>query len=307
MTEPDLDEQAIEQYRHALTAEAALARGDLDEIEDHLRALATELRGSGLDAGAAVAEAARRLGDPPVIAREHARVRTTFGAKLPRWRAWGAAGLLLTFVVYWQLHSGFVGRGGVVTLALVLALGARWTWARAVMFGVLGMSALLMPLALAQSDAPLMPWLNWLAIAGAAGLIAPWRKAELSATGWALAVLPPAWAAAVAVAGFQITAPGGHVIALGSPIIAMWALVVTFAGSVLRARWAAAGAMVAAVMLAIAGAAILTLEPRFASPTLWRVHELLALAIAEVGLVAGAIMMWRSARSNLGTFRGLTA
>ncbi len=40
----DDDEPTIARYRSELVAEAELARGDLDEIEDHLRSLADELR-----------------------------------------------------------------------------------------------------------------------------------------------------------------------------------------------------------------------------------------------------------------------
>lgn len=36
--------EAIETYRQQLTAEAELARGDLDEIEDHMRTLIDEPR-----------------------------------------------------------------------------------------------------------------------------------------------------------------------------------------------------------------------------------------------------------------------
>ena len=38
------DDQVIAKYRAELTAEAELARGDIDEIEDHLRSLAADLR-----------------------------------------------------------------------------------------------------------------------------------------------------------------------------------------------------------------------------------------------------------------------
>ena len=95
-------EQAIEHYRARLAAEAELARGDLAEIEDHLRTLIDALREDGLPAGEAIVEAARRLGDPRQLAREHARVRTPFGAKLSRARAWSACALLLPYLV---LHA----------------------------------------------------------------------------------------------------------------------------------------------------------------------------------------------------------
>ena len=65
-------DEAIEQYRQELVAEASLAKGDLDEIEDHLRALIDELRADqpALGLATAIAQARERLGEPRALARE---------------------------------------------------------------------------------------------------------------------------------------------------------------------------------------------------------------------------------------------
>src|SRR6266567_2391935 len=54
-------------------------------LADGRRALVDELQRT-MPAAEALTEAARRLGDPKAIAREHARVRTPFGTKLSRAR-----------------------------------------------------------------------------------------------------------------------------------------------------------------------------------------------------------------------------
>src|SRR5450432_659801 len=128
------DDQVISQYRNELVAEAEFARGDLDEIEDHLRVLAHELRDTGMPRAQAIDEACRRLGDPRSVAREHARVRSPFGAKLSRARAWSAAALIVGLVVLTRYQHGDPGPalGIQLKLAIVIALvlAARLSWAR---------------------------------------------------------------------------------------------------------------------------------------------------------------------------------
>ena len=92
-------EDVIATYKRELVAEAELARGDLDEIEDHLRVLATELRDRGMPRIEATIEACRRLGDPRAVAREHARVRSPFGARLSKLRAYSAVALIAPILI----------------------------------------------------------------------------------------------------------------------------------------------------------------------------------------------------------------
>jgi len=75
-------EDAIAEYRAELLARAELAASDLDELEDHMRAVIDEVLASGAAIGDAIGEARCRLGDPASVAREHARVRSPFGATI---------------------------------------------------------------------------------------------------------------------------------------------------------------------------------------------------------------------------------
>lgn len=86
---------AVAAYTAELQAEAELGRAEVGELEDHLRATIGDLREHGLPASHAIAEAARRLGDPRAVARESARVRSPFGAKLSRARAWSIVALMV--------------------------------------------------------------------------------------------------------------------------------------------------------------------------------------------------------------------
>lgn len=76
-------DEAVGRYRELLAGEVDIGRAALDEIEDHMRSLVADLRATGMPTANAITEAAERLGDPREVAREHARVRTSFGAKLP--------------------------------------------------------------------------------------------------------------------------------------------------------------------------------------------------------------------------------
>ncbi|NVB77954.1 MAG: hypothetical protein HOV81_06120, partial [Kofleriaceae bacterium] len=100
----DVDEEIVE-YRKRLRAQGELAERDLDELEDHLRELTCELRNAGMSAAEAVTEAARRLGDPRQLAREHARVRSRFGPPLSAGRAWSAAALFVLPNIVWSVSS----------------------------------------------------------------------------------------------------------------------------------------------------------------------------------------------------------
>src|ERR1051325_3500616 len=91
-------ERAVETYKERLAAEAELAPRDVAEIEDHLRTLIEDLRATGVPLGRAIEQAAEGLGAPARLAREHSRVRTPFGARLSRLRAWSALALILPMI-----------------------------------------------------------------------------------------------------------------------------------------------------------------------------------------------------------------
>src|ERR1700735_2503737 len=119
----DNDDEDIARYRAQILAEAELSRGELDEIEDHLRSLAADLREHGTPSGEAIALACQRLGDPRDLAREHARARSRFGARLSRARAWSAAALLAAPLAYYGRNSFRWGLITVASLHLALWLG----------------------------------------------------------------------------------------------------------------------------------------------------------------------------------------
>jgi hypothetical protein len=137
----DRDDGDIARYCAQILAEAELSRSELDEIEDHLRSLAADLREHGSPSGEAIALACKQLGDPRELARELARARSRFGARLSRARAWSAAALLAAPIAYYGRNSL---RWGLFTIAslhlalwlsMVIALAARRTWARALVLG----------------------------------------------------------------------------------------------------------------------------------------------------------------------------
>ncbi|HEY1551577.1 MAG TPA: hypothetical protein VGG28_27305, partial [Kofleriaceae bacterium] len=137
----DNDDEHIARYRAQILAEVELSRAELDEIDDHLRSLATDLREHGTPRAEAIALACARLGDPRDLAREHARARSRFGARLSRARAWSAAALLAAPLAYYG-HNSL--RWGLFTIAslhlalwlgVVIALAAQRTWARALVLG----------------------------------------------------------------------------------------------------------------------------------------------------------------------------
>lgn len=301
-------ETAITAYRDQLTREAELGRSELDELEDHLRALVADLRATGMPAAAAVTEAARRLGDPAALARESARVRTAFGARLPAWRAWGAIALMAPLIVAlgsdMRLDAVNVAQV-LIAVVLATALGLRLAWSRAVLFG-----AMVYNVGFAIASKTVLgvgpPVMFVVLQVGAAVLLAPWRRRELSSPGIALALLYPTFVAASWMAMFTMTAPSD-----GSPLpdaqLVMLGTVVAGAGIVLRARWAAIALLATTVLLA-AWTVLMT-------DMTWRVNdgEVLRglfggfmIAGIAAALVATAIA-WRTARSNLGSLRGVLA
>jgi hypothetical protein len=306
-------DDAIEQYRRELTAEAELAHGDLAEIEDHLRTLADELREQGMPAGEAIAEAARRLGDPKQLAREHARVRSPFGAKLSRLRAWSAALLLLPFVWWnlkWAMYSGLASRGGfqlVVTGTLVLAIATGRTWARPIVLGTL---LAMLPLNLWQIaifPVASVVVLQALCFAGAIAFLVPWRRGELSPSALALALLGPAYSAAATMLAMYMTSPGNIVIKDPWGVIGFTSVLAAGAGGLLRARWAAIPAAIGALALVGATHQLWPLQVRMPSAELWHAMVLGMMIAGSIAFALSARLMWRHGSSRFGSLRSLAS
>jgi hypothetical protein len=303
----DLD-RAVAEYKERVAAESELAPRDVAEIEDHLRTLIEHLRASGLPLAHAIETAATRLGDPARIAREHARVRTAFGARLSRLRTWSVAALIAPMLwanLRWGVpHEGVVSVSMLATvfgLLAAIALVMRFGWARPVLLGGMAFCALsgaVPVVALPHAHVPM--WM--IADLGILAFVMPWRRGELSLPGITLALQ----IFTVATATWLLRATGDFfVIAQVTFVLAL----VACTGCVMRARWSAYAAGGAAFCLAL-------YVVQIASAPLYmdtHVNVMLRAAIVAVigsGAVAGAIgavLSWRTARSSLGSLRGVLA
>ncbi|MCC6999105.1 MAG: hypothetical protein IT370_31115 [Deltaproteobacteria bacterium] len=323
MTMNDDCERAIESYRRQLR-DAGLGAADAGELCDHLRELVAEARADAearaaadggtdaagragtaatagadpadADAGAAVARAVARLGEPRTLAAEYARARPAFGLTLSWARAFSAALLLLPVIAlaaFWSFGRGVtwlaraeVGLGGV----LVVALLARLSWARAILLGFSAHVALESAVWAAYAR-PSSWWLYFAATyLGVVAFLAPWRRHELSASGWALALT------AFAFPGVSLAFAIPAVASLGTAALAAYTL--GAAGVLLRARWAApALALVAALLVP-------TLAPlaQLPTPIAWLLTT--GAAAAVLALLGAALTTWRTTR-GAGSLRAL--
>ncbi|HEY4244486.1 MAG TPA: permease prefix domain 1-containing protein [Kofleriaceae bacterium] len=306
----DETEVAIAQYRSHVVAEAELARGDLDEIEDHLRELADELRATGMPRAQAIAEACRRLGDPRELAREHSRVHTPFGARLSRMRAISAVVLFGIPLALWARQALFVpgqlaspvGVDFVLTVATLAALIFRRSWARPLVLGSLA-------IATCYGAADVLFWptrmaaLDLVCVGGALAFVFPWRRGELTRGGLALALLAPAYVGALHALELTWRVPANLFASNPLGLTAIALAFATAAGLVLRARWAAFAAGGLAWTLAMF---LRELRPMLAGghPLDGRGVEFLSGIALGVGCAAiVAVLAWRSAPSFRGTWR----
>lgn len=309
---------AIERYRRELDAEAALAGRDLDEIEDHMRELIDELRAT-MPLAEAIAAARQRFGEPGAVAREHAQVRTPFGTRLSRTRAWSVLALLLPFevVTLWkglgQVHgasalfwSWIIGVTTIV-LGTYAALGARLTWARAFVLGGLPITIALEVIGLTYYDGGAIELASLAASVGAFALLVPWRRGEVTWAGAGLVLMAPAFHAATWM--FAYFPPDGvsPITALGRTVapFAVFGVLAGCAGAVLRARWAAPLALMAAPCLAI-GASV-ALQRGYRTAPLLPIHVAMVstLLLGAACAALAAVIQWRRAGSALGTLRSL--
>ncbi len=300
-------ESAIAAYRVQLASEAELARGDLDEIEDHLRTLAAELRDTGLGAAEAVTEAARRLGEPRSVAREHARVRTAFGARLSWPRALAASLLIAPLLVMMTLSGGGnmeldfeLGTG----FLLIAALLARLPWARPVLLGGFGFFVLPTVMWLASGGGASVWSVAW--FLGIVAVLAPWHRREITAAGYALALQLWAYGAASIALAYQVTTRDGDWVAVAPAAkIALVASALAAFGGVVRAKWAAIGSVVAAVALGVAIEQMWSLEFRFSHPDLYRAYLMTAIGSGVIASVGSSVLAWTTAPTKLGSLRAI--
>ncbi len=309
-------DHAVSEYLSELEAEAELARDDLAELEDHMRSLVEELRATGASTEHAIAQAKLRLGDPRTIAREHTRVRSPFGAKLSRARAFSGGGLFLALVVLnFVLFAGrspFVGYFVIETLigvGLAGALMARFAWARAavaafVTYGLLqiGVGAMVHG-GLRGFEAP-----TYLMLAiqlGVLAFVAPWRRGEIGPAGYALALVVVMYAGASWVINFEIWNPVLSPEAVVAHV-AQFATIFAGIGIVMRARWAAVMAAVSTTSLAVAAAMVfeIGLPPGAEEVRYLMTGTVIAGAVAALACTR---LSWRVARTGLGTLRGFTS
>ncbi len=307
------DDDAIATYSAELTAEAELARGDLAEIEDHLRSLIGELRDAGMPQAEAIAEACRRLGEPKKVAREHARVRSPFGAKLSRARAWSAAALLVS-MLFGMWHVSLETFSHAITPfavelvlygAALVALVARVSWARPVIVGSLLTTAVRIIIWSAISSRGLagMPWL--VASVGALAFVIPWRRGEISPAGWALVLLAPAYNAAMSSLMVQMTAPHDLLVANPCGTIAFAGAIAAGIGIVTRARWASMAAAGTALALVATANQFWDLTVRLHDPAATRAMLHGVLVVGSLAAAIVSVLAWRTARSTFGTLRGV--
>ena len=301
------DEDLIAKYKHELTSEAELARGDLDEIEDHLRVLADELRERGMPRVEAVAEACRRLGDPRAVAREHARVRSPFGARLAKLRTYSALALIVPILI--QAARGVAAGGGLHSLAgmelvmaivLAVALAARVTWARPIVLA--GMICFSLEIVLGVNAGVANPlWL--VPYVGTVVFVMPWRRSELTASGLALALQVWSYTAAAFALQFAITTHGRtdwRPVSYGA-VVAFFTAVIATMGGVMRARWGAVAAVVSAGALGLAVFDFAAIPYWF--PLHFQIPAMALLASGSLAAALGAALSWRDARSTFGTLR----
>jgi len=273
---------AIEAYRRELR-EAGIEEADVAELIDHLLESAREV---------GAAEAVARLGEPRALAGELGRARPAFGAQLPRARAWSAAALLAPLVAlaaWWTFGRGLQLSLGAAEVALggvlVLALLARLSWARAILFGFTAHVALENAAWAAQVGGTFWA-LFAAAYLGAAVFLAPWRRGELTRAGWTLAAVAfgfPGVSLAFALAGV----PGA---------LALVTFTVGAAGVLLCARWSAPLLAAAALLLVSPGAGLLA-----RGAWLWGA----AMLASAVALALGARAAWQSSSRGWGRLRAL--
>ncbi len=307
-------EQAIKEYRTRIGAQGELADSDLDELEDHLRELTYELRTAGMSTAEAVTEAARRLGDPRQLAREHTRVRSRFGVPLSAGRAWSAALLFMLPHIVWIFSPAIVPDWmslswwtlGVYSI-IALAVAARRTWARAVVLGIAASVITRFWINPFTLDYPVL----WSAEVGVLAFVVPWRRNESSLAAITLAL--QAYAAFSAwLIHHPLIQPVEDVLQLEPTFerIGLACAVIGCVGTVLRARWSALASAVSALALSGAMIELLTssgwdsIGPSYRLK--WQIWMVGGVATGAMAAAIAAVIGWRSTRSLVGPLQRAT-
>ena len=115
---------------------------DLDELIEHFESVVDAELATGSELDNAIATALARLGEPAIIARENARVRSTFGPRPSRVASFSAVVALVAVTLIshsdgrlYLLNDFIVGPAVLRTVALVALLAFRSPQAAAYLFG----------------------------------------------------------------------------------------------------------------------------------------------------------------------------
>lgn len=297
----DIDAE-IEEYRKRIRAEGKLAESDLDELEDHLRELTDELLTAGKPAAEAVTEAARRLGDPRQLAREHARVRSPFGVPLSTGRALsGAALFMLPFIALnadldTELELSLSACLAAAVLAvIVIALAARMPWARAVTLGVT-LQSLSVGLVVPHAPSALI----WITDLGLLAFIMPWRRTEISFAAIILAL--QTWACVSGLTALLwVPGPDGALsLRSVSGTIALVCALAGCIGTARRARWSALTSAVSALALFGALTTLTTFPFNLGDTGELQPMPYGAVGSGAIAATVAAVLSWRTTRSLVG-------
>ncbi|HEY4175424.1 MAG TPA: permease prefix domain 1-containing protein [Kofleriaceae bacterium] len=332
-------ETAVAAYRDRLRDAGDVSASSLDEIEDHMREIIAELRDSGMPLALAIREAAERMGDPTAIAREHGRVETSFGARLPAWRAWIAAAVIMVAVaalLRTELQLGGDAMSFVKFLPLVICvagLAKRATWARMLLLAQLvwWFTNGAVMYALGAQMLVSLPWLPCAAVAMA--LLLPWGRREITLPGTALSF---------AYLGFEVMSREfmevdrliamPHQVAAGwfspgesqptlitvihhAPLITHGVLVAGLVASivgivavVVRSRWAAVPLAFASATTALVFECYLRMGGwHFYSPAIFGVWQNGRIIASATATFVAAVIAWRTAPRRFNSFFWRTA
>jgi hypothetical protein len=133
---------------------------------------------------------------------------------------------------------------------------------------------------------------------GMIAFLSPWRRGELSPAGFALALQVWAFSASSFALGFEISTREGYISVSAGAQVAFVAALIALAGGVVRARWGALASAGSALALAAALIQMVQLQAKMEGAGVY------AIAIPVLA-GSGALVAWRTARSALGTLRGV--
>jgi hypothetical protein len=193
----------------------------------------------------------------------------------------------------------------VIATAVMLGLLARTSWARAILVGAL--SWLMVDRAIGWAGAGLpadrLEIVRIACLAGAFVFVVPWRRRELAAPGYAIALLAWAYHGANVVSSFQLSGPDQLPLTDLAGSIAFFATLAAGLGVLVRGRWAAVASIAASVALVIAYTELRTRTFHTATPTLSAFLWLGAVLAGAAAAGIAAILAWRTSRGSLGTLR----